>query len=194
MAKLVDVADLKSVEERSSCRFESCSGHFGGRSRHGRVRARNEAGAATVSAAIRVARAGDRRGVSGLLTAAGLPLDGLSEQLDHFLVAEEDGRIVAAAGLERYDDSVLLRSVVVEPSQRGTGIGTMLSEAAMIMAQELGARDAYLLTDTAEAFFRRHGFEVIDRTEVPPGIRSSVEFAVACPASAIVMRRAVGHP
>jgi amino-acid N-acetyltransferase len=144
-----------------------------------------------MNAAIRVADAADRDSVCDLLTSARLPLDGLSEHLAHFLVAEEDGRIVAAAGLEQYDDSVLLRSVVVEASHRGTGIGAMLSEATFVMAQELGARHAYLLTDTAEAFFRRRGFEVIDRKEVPPGIRNSVEFAVACPASAIVMRRAV---
>lgn len=144
-----------------------------------------------MNTAVRLAGAADRVDVCDLLTAARLPLDGLSQQLEHFLVVEEEGRIVAAAGLEQYGDSVLLRSVVVEPSRRGTGVGAMLSEAALVMAQELGARHAYLLTNTAEDFFRRRGFEVIDRKDVPAGIRSSVEFAVACPASAIVMRRRV---
>ena len=144
-----------------------------------------------MSARIRAAGAADRGGVCDLLTAARLPLDGLSEGLEHFLVAEENGRIVAAAGVEVYGDSVLLRSVVVSPEHRGAGMGGRLSDASLAMAQELGARHAYLLTDTAEAFFRRHGFEVIDRKEVPAAIRSSVEFAVACPASAIVMHRAV---
>jgi len=144
-----------------------------------------------MSAAIRPAGAADWGGVCDLLNAARLPLDGLSERLEHFLVAEVDGRIVAAAGLERYDDNVLLRSVAVDASHRGTGLGAMLSEAALAMARQLGARDAYLLTDTAAGFFRRRGFEVIERKEVPPGIRESVEFAVACPDSAIVMRRTV---
>lgn len=146
-----------------------------------------------MSAAIRAARVGDRDGVSELLTSAGLPLDGLSERLDHFLVAEDDGHVVAAAGLERYGDSVLLRSVVVDPAHRGTGLGARLSEAALVMALELGAHHAYLLTASAEAFFRRHGFEVVDRKDVPAGMRDSVEFAVACPASAVVMRRAVAE-
>lgn len=145
-----------------------------------------------MSAAIRLAAGADRGGVCELLATARLPLDGLSDRLEHFLVAEEDGRIVAAAGLELYDDNVLLRSVVVEPSHRGTGIGAMLSEATLAMAQELGARRVYLLTDTAEAFFRRRGFEVVDRKDVPPGIKTSVEFAVACPDSAVVMCRATG--
>jgi N-acetylglutamate synthase-like GNAT family acetyltransferase len=146
-----------------------------------------------VSIVIRRADATDRDVVRDLLNAAGLPLDGLSPQLEHFVVAESDSRIVAVAGLEQYEDSVLLRSVVVEPSHRGTGIGVTVAEAALARAGQLGARHAYLLTDTAEHFFRRRGFEVIERTEVPPGIRNSVEFAVACPASATVMRRAVAR-
>jgi amino-acid N-acetyltransferase len=146
-----------------------------------------------MTAAIRAAGAADRGSVADLLTAARLPLDGLSAGLEHFLVAEEGGRIVAAAGLERYDDSVLLRSVVVEPSHRGSGLGATLSEAALAMARALGARHAYLLTDTAEGFFRRRGFVVVDRKDVPAGIRGSVEFAVACPASAVVMHRVVAR-
>lgn len=140
---------------------------------------------------IRLAGTADRGDVCDLLAAAKLPLDGLSETLEHFLVAEEDGRIVAVAGIEVYGDSVLLRSVVVAAEHRGTGMGGRLSDASLALARELGARHAYLLTDTAEAFFRRRGFEALDRAHVPAGIRNSVEFAVACPASAIVMHRAV---
>ena len=70
-------------------------------------------------------------------------------------------------------------------------MGVRLSDAALALAQELGARDAYLLTETAEAFFRRRGFVAVDRGSVPSGVRDSVEFVAACPASAIVMHRAV---
>lgn len=147
-----------------------------------------------MSLAIRTAVAADRGGVCDLLTEARLPLEGLSERLEHFLVAEVDERIVAAAGLELYHDTVLLRSVVVAPSHRGTGVGVLLSDAAMTMARALGAQHVYLLTHTAEAFFRRRGFEVVDRKDVPASIRASVEFAVACPASAVVMRRPTGEP
>ncbi len=143
-------------------------------------------------AAIRIAGAADRRGVCELLAAARLPLDGLSEELEHFLVAEDDDLVVGAAGLELYGDAALLRSVVVAPSHRGGGLGALLSDAALAMAWELGARHTFLLTDTAEAFFHRRGFEVTARSDVPHGIRNSVEFAVACPASAVVMRRMAG--
>jgi amino-acid N-acetyltransferase len=45
------------------------------------------------------------------------------------------------------------------------------------------------LTTTAERFFPKFGFEPIDREQVPPSVRESVEFQSACPASAIVMRK-----
>ena len=47
----------------------------------------------------------------------------------------------------------------------------------------------YLLTTTAEGYFPKFGFERITRAEVPPSVQASVEFATACPASAIVMRK-----
>jgi amino-acid N-acetyltransferase len=147
-----------------------------------------------VSAAIRVAVAADRVGVCDLLSTAGLPLDGLSVTLEHFLVAEAGERIVAAAGLEVYGDSALLRSLVVAPSHRETGLGGLLTAATFAMARELGARHVYLLTNTAETYFHRRGFLVTDRADVPVGIRGSVEFSVACPASAVVMRRPTGEP
>jgi amino-acid N-acetyltransferase len=60
-----------------------------------------------------------------------------------------------------------------------------------------GARhlaQVYLLTTTAQAFFARLGFEIIERSSVPETVQQSVEFKGACPASAIAMRRPVGSP
>ena len=71
-----------------------------------------------------------------------------------------------------------------------SGAGSRLVEAARRLARDLGVRGVYLLTDSADRFFARHGFAIIDRSEVPAGIRSSVEFASVCPDSAIVMRDA----
>ncbi len=42
---------------------------------------------------------------------------------------------------------------------------------------------------TAEALFPRFGFERIVREDVPPASLQFREFRVACPASAIAMRR-----
>lgn len=137
---------------------------------------------------LRPAVAADHEAVCRLLREADLPLDGLSATLEHFIVAETDGAVTAAAGLEMYGSDALLRSVVVAAGIRGSGVGNRLVEAARQSARSLGVRGVYLLTDTADHFFARHGFAVIGRAEVPAGIRTSVEFASACPDSAIVMR------
>ena len=144
-----------------------------------------------MKAFIRSADTADHQGVSDLLTSARLPLDGLPGHMAHFLVAEDAGRIVAAAGLEVYGGAALLRSVVVAPSHRGTGMGGQLSDRALALASDLGIHDVYLLTDTAEAFFHRRGFAVVSRADVPRSVQASVEFTTACPASATVMRRGV---
>ena len=144
-----------------------------------------------MKAFIRSADTADHQGVSDLLASARLPLDGLPGDMAHFLVAEDAGRIVAAAGLEVYGGAALLRSVVVAPSHRGTGMGGQLSDRALSMARDLGIHDVYLLTDTAEGFFHRRGFAVVSRADVPRSVQASVEFTTACPASATVMHRAV---
>jgi N-acetylglutamate synthase-like GNAT family acetyltransferase len=51
--------------------------------------------------------------VLALLTASGLPHDGLAEQFDAAVVARDGDAVVGSAALELYDEAALLRSVVV---------------------------------------------------------------------------------
>ena len=51
-----------------------------------------------------------------------------------------------------------------------------------------GIREFYLLTTTAQEYFRKRGFKVIDRDEVHPQLLGSEEFRGACPDSAVCMR------
>lgn len=146
-------------------------------------------GVAGARAAVRAARAGDLGPVLARLRAASLPEEGVAEALGGFVVAEDDGGIVGAAGVERYGRDALLRSVVVAPEWRGRGLGAALVEGALRAARDGGARAVYLLTTTAEGYFPRHGFRAIPRAEVPKAVRESVEFRSACPESAVVMVR-----
>jgi amino-acid N-acetyltransferase len=145
----------------------------------------------------RRARPEDRPGAEALLRALELPLAGLDACFPHSWLAEGDdpgegGRpVVGLAGVELYPDGALLRSVAVHPDWRGTGLGRALVTRALDTARAGGARDAYLLTTTAERWFPRLGFAPIGRERVPPGVRQSVEFREACPASAVVMHRAL---
>jgi len=139
---------------------------------------------------IRQATASDLDAVLALLRAHGLLLDGLEDHLATTLVAASEDGIVGSAALEMYPDGALLRSVAVAPSVQGRGLGRQLTTTALQRAAELGAPAVYLLTTTAAGYFATLGFVAIDRPTVPDGVRSSVEFAAACCASARVMKSA----
>jgi amino-acid N-acetyltransferase len=144
-------------------------------------------GGAPVAARVRPAAGGDRPAVIALLEAASLPTAGVPTTLERFLVAEEHGRVVGVIGLEHYEDGALLRSAAVHPGGRGAGTGAALVRGVLDAARASGITDVYLLTTTAERWFPRFGFARIARADVPAGVRSSVEFREACPASAVVM-------
>jgi len=127
--------------------------------------------------------------VRALLERLQLPLAGVDERLPTILVAREGEHLVGTAGLEWYADGALLRSVAVEPGWQGRQLGHRLTDEALRLAATHGAGSVFLLTTTAERFFSRFGFEPVDREQVPPSVRESVEFQSACPASAIVMRK-----
>lgn len=148
----------------------------------------------TVPATLRRARRDDIESVTRLLIANNLPIVGVSEALDYFLVAEANGNVVGTTGLEMFGADALLRSAVVSESVRSTGVGTALIRGILALAEESDIRAVYLLTMTAERYFPRFGFVQITRRDVPEAVQESAEFKGACPASAIVMRRILDRP
>ena len=132
-----------------------------------------------MSLEVRRAAANDLDAVLSLLAHSGLPQDGLADHLETTLVATDNGRIVRTAALEIYPDGALLRSVAVDPSLRGSGVGHRLTDAATDLANEFHVPALFLLTTTAEDFFPRFGFSRIRRDEVPPGVQQSIEFKTA---------------
>ncbi len=138
---------------------------------------------------ITLAEAADAEAIFTLVAGQHLPLDGLREHLATTLVAHEGAPVVGSAALEFYADGALLRSVAVAAGRQGHGLGSELTRAALTLAEQRHAPAVYLLTTTAERFFPKFGFERIQRDEVPPGVKTSVEFTSACPSSAVVMRK-----
>ncbi|MEX2608396.1 MAG: arsenic resistance N-acetyltransferase ArsN2 [Gemmatimonadota bacterium] len=136
---------------------------------------------------LRPALQADLPQVEAMLAAANLPVAGVAESLQGFVVAEDGGELVGVAGVERHGEDGLLRSVAVAPAHRGRGLGARLTEGVMDAARSAGHRRLYLLTTTAAAYFPRHGFHTIQREEVAAAVRESVEFREACPASAVAM-------
>jgi N-acetylglutamate synthase and related acetyltransferases len=138
---------------------------------------------------IRRAKKDDLEAISELLQNAKLPLDGVAEALDNFILAEGNGiHVVGAAGLEVYGRFALLRSVVVAAGWQGYGVGRALTGEIISRARARNIDDVFLLTTTAESFFPSFGFVRIDRADVPAEVEASPELRGACPASATVMK------
>lgn len=140
------------------------------------------------TATIRRATPDDWERVAALLTHLSLPLDGARDHIADFRVAERDGTVVGCAAVERYGDAGLLRSVGIDPAEQGHGTGAALVSQTLREASADGVQTIVLLTTTAERYFPRFGFSVVDRESVPEPVRASAEFRGACPASATVMR------
>ena len=138
---------------------------------------------------LRAARPEDLTAVERLLTHDALPLEGVSEHITHgFVVAIDNDRIVGVAGIEVYEDAGLLRSVAVEQSLRGKGLGAALVSDRLAWARAQGLREIYLLTTTAKDFFDRLGFEVTDRANAPAAMQKAPEFAYLCASTATTMK------
>jgi amino-acid N-acetyltransferase len=129
--------------------------------------------------------------VERLLDRNGLPTRDVRRKPDCFFLAVRDGDRVGVGGLEPYGSVGVLRSVVVEASSRGRGVGTALCDALETRATSEGIERLYLLTTTAAAFFRTRGYTRVDRAAVPDAVRTSAEFEELCPSTATCLCRSL---
>ncbi|HEX9933912.1 MAG TPA: arsenic resistance N-acetyltransferase ArsN2 [bacterium] len=137
---------------------------------------------------IRKAEQRDMEGILDLLRHLHLPVEGVSEHLQNFLVITDGPGISGVVGLEIYGRQALIRSLAVAPVHQGKGLGSRLFDSALAEARDRGVEELVLLTQTAEPFFAKRGFKRVSSGEVKGPVLSSVEFRSACPASAVVMR------
>jgi amino-acid N-acetyltransferase len=129
-----------------------------------------------------------RSTAAALLEAQGLPISDITdEHLEDFFFVGSDGSPTGLVGLELYGIDALLRSLVVGESVRRNGLGSTLVRHAERHAATKGVRSLFLLTTTAEAFFKRLGYERIDRSRAPVSIKETREFASLCPANSAFM-------
>jgi amino-acid N-acetyltransferase len=133
-------------------------------------------------------RSPTRVAAEGLLKAAALPTADLTDaHMKDFFYCGPSASPVGLVGIEMCGDCALLRSLAVAEASRSGGLGRALVARAEDHARASGARSLYLLTTTAESFFRRLGYLTASRDSAPPAIRQSREFADLCPASSAFM-------
>ena len=120
-------------------------------------------------ALVRRARPSDAPAVLALLRShPGLEVDFDAAE---FHVAEDGRGIVACGRLRRHPDgSVELASVAVQPSLKGTGVGTRLVESMLH-----GPQPELFALALAPGFFARFGFAEVARGTMPASVRAKAE-------------------
>jgi amino-acid N-acetyltransferase len=138
---------------------------------------------------IQFAKPEDYREIRDLLSSANLPFEDVENGTGHFLLARKEEQLIGCIGLQICGEDALLRSLAVSEDQRNRGLGKTLTQEILEYASRLNVRKIYLLTTTAENFFRKYGFVVADRTAAPDAIRATSEFSSLCPSTAVLMSK-----
>jgi amino-acid N-acetyltransferase len=132
--------------------------------------------------------------LESLLRAHGLPYEDCAEQLQIFCGVFDGRELIAAGGLEPAGEYGLLRSVVVDERFRSKGLARSISEQLLRRAESEGRVAVYLLTETAEDYFARQGFERVAREQAPDAIANTLQFTSLCPDSAACLRMSLPRP
>ena len=102
----------------------------------------------------------------------------LYDNLRDYLVYVEDGKIVGTGALHIcWEDLAEIRSVCVVESSSRTGIGRKLVNACLEEAKEFQVDRVFLLT-YQDGFFKKCGFSIVDKKDLPQKIWSD---CIKCP-------------
>jgi amino-acid N-acetyltransferase len=128
---------------------------------------------------VRAARTGDVRVIRTLIDQnvdSGRLLDkdmvNLYEDIQEFCVAESsaDGTVAGCGALHvMWEDLAEIRTLAVDETRRGEGIGHVIVEELLGRARQVGVARVFVLT-FAVSFFARHGFTEISGTPVAPEV------------------------
>lgn len=89
------------------------------------------------------------------------------ENLQTFLIAEEDGKLAGCCALQViWSDLAEIKSLAVEKDFAGKGIGKQLVKSAMDVARNMGISKIFALT-LEPGFFQKLGFEVVNNDLLP---------------------------
>jgi amino-acid N-acetyltransferase len=95
----------------------------------------------------------------------------LYEDVQEFWVAEEPaGSIIGCGALHvMWEDLAEVRTLATHPDWVGRGIGHAVLSTLLEVGRDLGISRVFCLTFEVD-FFKRHGFEVVEGSVVPPDV------------------------
>jgi amino-acid N-acetyltransferase len=102
------------------------------------------------------------------------PQEMLENDIEKFTVIERDGMLVACAALYAYPGESIaeLACLVVHPDYRTTGRGGQLLQYLERQCEAQGLRRLFALTTQTSHWFREHGFDDCELSELPESRRS----------------------
>ena len=105
-------------------------------------------------------------------------LSELYDNLRDYVVAEQDGKLVACCAVHvTWDDLAEIKSLAVEEAGRKQGLGRQLVEACLEQAKALGVPRVFVLT-YIPAYFTRFGFRQVEKSDLPQKVWSE---CIRCP-------------
>lgn len=131
-----------------------------------------------------------RTSVIELLEENDLPTSDIDEGKTLFALIRND-EVIGTGGLEFFDDCALFRSLSVRKDWQGKGLGRFITRQLEQICREKGIANVYLLTTTAEHFFSKEGYQVIDRANAPLSIKNSSEFTTVCSSTGTLMKKTI---
>ncbi len=129
--------------------------------------------------------------VTELLEQNNLSLVGRMDKNVQFFAMYDKEEVIGVGAFTICNAFVMLRSVCISHRYQKRGLGNVLCKQLFIKAKLLGLEDIYLLTDTAEAFFKKQQFNTINSKKLPTALENNVLVQSACSMSSIVMHRKV---
>jgi amino-acid N-acetyltransferase len=86
---------------------------------------------------------------------------------DFFVIRDKDKQVVGCVALHiSWADLAEIKSLAVSEDKQAKGLGSMLVEACLDEAKELGFPTVFCLT-YKPTFFERHNFHQVDKMELP---------------------------
>jgi amino-acid N-acetyltransferase len=133
---------------------------------------------------MRVASGRDLPGIVGLirpLEARGVLVprsrERLEREIDHFVVLERDGLVVACAALYAFGDGTIgeISCFAVHPDYRNSGQGDRLLAFVEKRATEAGMSRVFVFTTQTGHWFQEQGYEPIPAEQLPEDRRSLID-------------------
>ena len=87
---------------------------------------------------LRPARPSDLSAITELLAEFELPIRGVVDFLDNFVVVELEGKLIGVGGIEIHGHDALLRSLAVSPEHQHCGIATTICDHLEAKAAQHG--------------------------------------------------------